>query len=137
MIRPSLLAALLLGLLSAAADAAVKNPDTYTYLTISDADSMDPAWSYDNASDLIILNVYEPLVMFDKTSTEKLIPILSTKVPSKENGLISADGRTYTFPIRKGVKFHDGAPMTPEDVKYSILRFMLMDRAAGPSSLLL
>ena len=67
-------ASLLLGSFPATALALAKNPDTYTYLTISDADSMDPAWSYDTASDLIILNVYEPLVMFDKTSTEKLTP---------------------------------------------------------------
>ena len=137
MIRLLLSAALLVGTLPVSALALAKNPDTYTYLTISDSDSLDPAWSYDVASQSIILNVYEPLVMFDKTSTEKLIPILSTKVPSKENGLISADGLTYTFPIRKGVKFHDGSPMTPDDVKYSIQRFMLLDRAAGPSSLLL
>ncbi len=137
MIRLLLSASLLLGPVSAFAQIHAKNPDTYTYLTISDADSMDPAWSYDTASDLIILNVYEPLVMFDKASTEKLTPILATKVPSKENGLISADGRTYTFPIRAGVKFHDGTPMTAEDVKYSLQRFMLLDRAAGPSILLL
>jgi peptide/nickel transport system substrate-binding protein len=135
--RVILCAALLVGGLPGSARASAKNPDTYTYLTISDSDSMDPAWAYDTASDLIILNVYEPLVMFDKASTEKLIPILSAQVPSKENGLISADGRTYIFPIRKGVKFHDGTPMTPEDAKYSIQRFMLYDRAAGPSSLLL
>ena len=137
MIRLLLCASLLVGTLPVSALALAKNPDTYTYLTISDADSMDPAWSYDIASALIILNVYEPLVMFDKASTEKLIPIIAAKVPSKENGLISADGRTYTFPLRKGVKFHDGTTMTPEDVKYSIERFVLMDRAAGPSSLLL
>ncbi|MFI5348600.1 MAG: ABC transporter substrate-binding protein [Elusimicrobiota bacterium] len=137
MIKVILSAALLLGMRPVSALALAKNPDTYTYLTISDSDSMDPAWSYDASSELIIMNVYEPLVMFDKSSTEKLIPIIATKVPSKENGLISADGRTYTFPIRKGVKFHDGTPMTPEDVKYSIQRFLLMDRAAGPSSLLL
>ncbi|HEX4048466.1 MAG TPA: ABC transporter substrate-binding protein, partial [Elusimicrobiota bacterium] len=137
MIRLLLSAALLLGMLPASALALAKNPDTYTYATISDADSMDPAWSYDTASDLVILNVYEPLVMFDKASTERLIPILATKVPSKQNGLISPDGRTYTFPIRRGVKFHDGTPLTPEDVKYSIQRFMLLDRAAGPSLLLL
>jgi peptide/nickel transport system substrate-binding protein len=137
MIGSLLSAALLLGTLPASALAAAKNPDTYTYLTISDADSMDPAWAYDSASDLIILNVYEPLLMFDKASTEKLVPILATRVPNKANGLISPDGRTYTFPIRKGVKFHDGTPMTAEDVKYSLQRFMLLDRAAGPSSLLL
>ncbi|MDE2141092.1 MAG: ABC transporter substrate-binding protein [Elusimicrobia bacterium] len=137
MLRTTLSLALLLGSLPVSALAAVKNPDTLTYLTISDSDSMDPAWAYDSASDLIILNVYEPLFMFDKTSTEKLDPILALKVPSRANGLISADGRTYTIPIRKGVKFHDGTPMTPEDVRYSIQRFLLSDRAAGPSSLLL
>src|SRR6202021_2953925 len=109
MIKIILSAALLLGTLPGTALALAKNSDTYTYLTISDSDSMDPAWAYDSASDLIILNVYEPLVMFDKGSTEKLIPILTTQVPTKENGLISPDGRTYTFPIRKGVKFHDGS----------------------------
>lgn len=117
--------------------APVKNPDTYTYLTISDADSMDPAWAYDTASHNIILNVYEYLFTYDKTSTEKLLPILAEKVPTRANGLISPDGKTYTIPLRKGVKFHDGSVMTPEDVRYSFLRFMLYDRAAGPSSLLL
>jgi len=138
MIRLLLSASLLLGALPAGAlAAAVKNPDTYTYLTINDSDSLDPAWAYDTASDMIILNVYETLFMFDKSSTEKLVPLLATKVPTKENGLISPDGKTYTIPLRKGVKFHDGTPMTPEDVRYSLLRFMVLDRAAGPSSLLL
>ncbi len=139
MIRLLLCACLPLAGLPAAAWAAgpVKNPDTYTYVTISDADSMDPAWAYDSASDLIILNVYDTLWTFDKGSTEKLVPLIATKIPSKENGLISPDGKTYTIPLRRGVKFHDGALMTPEDVRYSILRFMLLDRAAGPSSLLL
>jgi peptide/nickel transport system substrate-binding protein len=119
------------------ASAQIKNPDTYTYLTISDADSMDPAWSYDTASHNIILNVYEPLFAFDGASTEKLVARLAKDVPSRENGLISKDGRTYKIPIRKGVKFHDGTPLTAEDVRYSIMRFMLYDRDAGPSSLLL
>ncbi len=116
---------------------AAKNPGAYTYLTISDADSLDPAYSYDTASHMIVLNLYEPLFQFDKTSTEKLIPLIATQVPSRDNGLISPDGRTYTIPIRKGVKFHDGTPLTPEDVKWSIQRFILVDRAAGPSSLLM
>jgi peptide/nickel transport system substrate-binding protein len=141
MIRLILSASLALGALPssalAAAAAPVKNPDTYTYLTISDSDSVDPAWAYDTASDLIVLNIYETLFMFDKSSTEKLLPLIATTIPTKENGLISPDGKTYTIPIRKGVKFHDGTPLTAEDVRYSILRFMLLDRAAGPSSLLL
>lgn len=137
MIR-SLLSVVLTAVFALPAGAArSKNPDTYTYLTISDADSLDPAYSYDTASHMLILNIYEPLFQFDKTSTSKLIPLVAQKVPSRANGLISADGKTYTIPIRKGVKFSDGTPLTPEDARYSILRFVLQDRAAGPSPLLM
>ena len=136
--RPALLLPLLL-LLAAPAPAQqqVKNPDTYTYATIFEPDSLDPAWGYDAASEMMALNLYEPLFWFEGASLEKLTPLLAAKVPSRENGLISADGRVYTIPIRKGVKFHDGTPMTAEDARYSIMRFLLQDRDAGPSSLLL
>ena len=137
LLRTLLAALLVAGTLPAPALAKAKNPDTYTYLTISDSDSMDPAWAYDNSSDSIILNLYEPLFMFDRASTEKLVPLLATEVPTRANGLISPDGKTYTIPIRKGVRFHDGTAMTAEDVRYSILRFLLMDRTGGPSALLL
>ena len=116
---------------------AVKNPDTYVFATLADANSLDPAWDYDSVSNTIVGNMYENLFMFDGTSTEKLIPLLAKQVPTKENGLISADGLTYRIPIRQGVKFHDGSLMTTDDVRYSILRFLLQDRASGPSGLLL
>jgi len=116
---------------------AIKNPDTLTYVTISDLDSLDPVWSYDSASRLVILNVYEYLVEYNGSSTEELVPFIATQVPSKSNGLISPNGLTYTFPIRQGVNFQDGTPLTPEDVKYSLMRFILQDRAGGPSPLLL
>lgn len=127
----------LAALLAVPAFSQVKNPDTYTYVTISDCDSMDPAWAYDTASNMVLENVYETLFFFAPDSAEKLQPLIATTVPSRANGLISADGRTYTIPIRKGVRFQDGTLMTPEDVRYSIIRFLLQDRDAGPSSLLL
>jgi peptide/nickel transport system substrate-binding protein len=128
---------LILSVPQSALAAASKNPDVYTYLTISDADSLDYAYAYDTASHSLILNIYEPLYMFDGSSTEKMIPILATKVPTAANGLVTNGGKTYTIPIRKGVKFHDGSEMTPEDVKYSIQRFMALDRDAGPSPLIM
>src|SRR6185295_8398580 len=121
--------ALLISLaLTSSGAATVKNPDTYTYGTISDADSMDPAWSFDTASHEAILNIYEPLFGFKGSSTDQLTPLIAEKVPSRENGLLSQDGKTYRIPIRKGVRFHDGTPVMPEDVRYSIMRFMLLDR---------
>jgi peptide/nickel transport system substrate-binding protein len=134
-----LLAACVALALQSPAAAAVKNPDTLVYATIGDSESYDPAWAYDTAGHLVIANVHEHLVDF-KGSGIKLKdvePVIATKVPTRANGLISADGLTYRFPIRKGVKFHDGSTLTPEDVRYSMLRFMLLDRDAGPSSLLL
>ncbi|ACC97699.1 Bacterial extracellular solute-binding protein family [Elusimicrobium minutum Pei191] len=99
--------------------------------------SLDPIYSYDGVTQGLILNIYDTVIKFKGSSISKFEPLISTQVPSIENGLISKDGLTYTFPIRKNVKFHNGEILTPEDVKYSILRFILSDRAGGPSNLLL
>lgn len=116
----------------------VKNPDTVVKLTIGDPESLDPAYAYDTSSEEIIYpNVYETLIGYNGSVLSVYVPRLATQVPSLQNGLITKDGLTYTFPIRKGVKFHDGSVMTPEDVRYSMLRFMLQDRDGGPSWLLL
>ena len=116
---------------------AVKNPDTFVLATIGDPETLDYAWAYDTASFEVIFNVYDTLIFYDGSRTDRFVPGLATQVPSVANGLISKDGRTYTFPIRQGVKFHDGTPLTPDDVAYSIRRFLWIDRAGGPSSLLL
>src|SRR5205807_5156562 len=116
----------------------VKNPDTFVTLRYGDPESLDPAYQYDTASyEIVYPNVYETLIGYNGSVLATYVPRLATEVPSLANGLISKDGLTYTFPIRTGVKFHDGSVLTPEDVRYSMLRFMLQDVDGGPAWLLL
>ncbi len=115
----------------------VKSPDTFTNLEIGEVGGLDPAYPYDASSQSVIQNVYETMIAFKGSSLSEYEPRIASQVPSLKNKLISLDGRTYRFPIRKGVKFHDGSEVTPEDVRYSLLRFMITDRAGGPSGLLL
>ncbi|MBI5247478.1 MAG: ABC transporter substrate-binding protein [Elusimicrobia bacterium] len=132
-----MITALLLSAVVASAAEPVKNPDTFTNLEIGEVGGLDPAYPYDASSQSVIQNVYETLIAFKGSSLSEYEPRIAEKVPSLKNGLISADGRTYRFPIRKGVRFHDLSEVTPEDVRYSLLRFMITDRAGGPSGLLL
>ena len=111
--------------------------DTLIVAHKGEMESLDPVYSYDGVTHGMLINVYDTLLKFNGSSLTELVPSLSTQVPTQENGLISQDGRTYTFPIRKGVKFHNGQELTPEDVRYSLLRFLLSDISGGPSSLLL
>jgi peptide/nickel transport system substrate-binding protein len=116
----------------------IKNPDALVIVRISSPDSLDPAWADDIYSrEPIAYMVYEPLIFFDGGSTSRYVPMLATNVPSVQDGTISKDLRTYTFHIRKGVKFHDGSMMTPDDIKYSIMRFALIDRDGGGSWIVL
>ena len=117
--------------------AAVKNPDTLIEAIRSNQESLDPYFMYDIMSIEPIKNVYENLLDWNGDSVTEFLPLLSTKVPTMENGLISPDGRTYRFPIRKNVKFHNGNNLTPEDVEYTYERAMIFDRAGGPSWMLL
>ncbi|MFQ5795587.1 MAG: ABC transporter substrate-binding protein [Candidatus Bipolaricaulia bacterium] len=109
----------------------IKNPSIYIHATISGAETMDPAFSYDTASATAIFNVYETLIFYKGSSVTDFDPMLATSWE------VSADGLTYRFPIRQGVRFHNGARLTPEDVEYSFERTLIQDRSGGPVWILL
>ncbi len=111
----------------------VKNPDTFTTVSIGDPQELDPAHAYDTASGAVIMNAYETLVWYERERTDKLKPMLATVVPTQANGGISPDGLTYTFNIRQNVKFHDGSTLTADDVVFSIKRLVVMNLADGPA----
>ncbi len=109
----------------------VKNPDTIIYARYGTIQSLDPHRGYDTSSNEAIMNMYDTLIAFKGSSTDEFIPVIAEKVPSVENGLIKDSGKTYIFPIRKGIKFWDGTELTPEDVEYSFERAMVTDQDGG------
>src|SRR6056297_2265549 len=118
--------------LTVGAFAQVNNPTTFTKVNMGTIDSLDPHYQYDNASSEIYANIYENLIMFDDGDVTQYEPMLATKVPTLDNGIVKDNQTTYVFPIREGVKFHEGGTLTPEDVKYSFMRGLIHDRNGGP-----
>ena len=129
--------ALLLTLSFGSPARASNDPTTLDYALSADVDSLDPHWSYDAVSLFVVHQVYETLIDFKGDALDAYEPRIATVVPSLTNGFLSKDGLTYAFPLRSGVRFHDGTQMTADDVKYSLMRFLLLDRDGGPSNLLL
>jgi peptide/nickel transport system substrate-binding protein len=98
--------------------------------------SLDPARAEQGEKgEAFIDNIYERLLDVGPDSPD-LIPSLATEVPTQENGLVSEDRLTYTFPIRQGVTFHDGTPFTANDVVYSWERVMTMNLPEGQAAAL-
>jgi peptide/nickel transport system substrate-binding protein len=56
------------------------------------------------------------------SSLLRLKPDLTVEGDLAEKWEVSADGKTYTFTLRKGIKFHNGRPLVADDVKYSLER---------------
>ncbi|WP_159992432.1 peptide ABC transporter substrate-binding protein [Roseomonas sp. 18066] len=68
--------------------------------------------------DSVHLNIFSTLWGLDPEGG--LTPDLATEVPSVENGGLSADGLTWRVKLRSDVLWHDGAPFTAEDVKFTL-----------------
>src|SRR6266511_3574050 len=94
----------------------------------ADPTSLDPQKTSLTALFHVTEHIYSLLV--------QLGPDLTLQPDLAEKWDISADGKTYTFTLRKGVKFHSGKALTAADVKYSFDR--LVDKAtASPNASLL
>ena len=79
-----------------------------------DPPTLDPHLTTDATSAQVIVEVFGGLVTIDRNLD--VVPDLA------ESWGISADGRVYTFRIRPDAVFHDGKPVTAEDVRWSLER---------------
>ncbi len=80
----------------------------------SNIETLDPTEWTDTTSMTPMQEIYDTLVEYDPYSS-KIVPGLATYQVSK-------DGLTYTFTLKKGLKFSNGNPVTAQDVIYSINR---------------
>ena len=112
-----------------------KDPTTYTLALFSDPETLDTAMDYESAGGNVLMNVYDTLIYYNHEDPNAFVPQLALEVPSLENGGISPDGLTFTFKIRKGVKFHDGTELTPTDVAYTFQRGILQGGYDSPQVL--
>lgn len=85
-----------------------------------DPPTLDPALAGDTSSATYIVEIYSGLVSLSRK--------LEIEPDLAERWDISPDGTTYTFHLRKGVKFHDGKEVRASDFRYSI------ERAADPKT---
>ena len=60
---------------------------------------------------------YEPLAAWDRAGN--LRAKLAANIPSLENGQLAADGRSVIWKVKQGVAWHDGKPLTADDVVFT------------------
>ncbi|RTL69780.1 MAG: ABC transporter substrate-binding protein [Pseudonocardiaceae bacterium] len=115
-------------------DGGIHNPSdakggTLRYANSGDWDSLDPADTYYAYSWNFVRLYGRALVMFKSApgaDGATLVPDLAESLGKSSDG-----GKTWTYTLRKGVKFEDGTPVTSKDVKYAVERSL--DKATFPN----
>lgn len=103
------------------ATTATASAETLRWARSGDALTLDPHAQNEGPTHTIRHQMYEPLIIRDMTGAFE--PALAT-----DWGPSDSDPNVWVFNLRKGVKFHDGADFTAEDVVFSF------ERAKQPNS---
>ncbi|GAK50130.1 ABC-type dipeptide transport system, periplasmic component [Candidatus Moduliflexus flocculans] len=90
--------------------------------------SLDPAICFEIVGAAYLDLLYERLVSFKENDLSAVVPVLA------ESWEISADGKTWIFHLRKGIKFANGDPVNAEAVVFSFKRTLALK--GEPASLL-
>ena len=89
---------------------------TLTVAAVADPPSFDTQQESTWYTSVLVAPAYNNLLYYDFATGSKVVPELA------ETWNVSSDGKTFTFKLRKGVTFHDGTPLTTEDVVFNLER---------------
>lgn len=102
---------------TAAPTSAIKNGGTLIVVAGSDPGSLNPAISTAGPLHFVAGSLFNGLVALDKDFKPE--PDLA------DSWTIADDGKTYTFKLHPGVKWHDGKPFSAADVKFTFEQLLL------------
>lgn len=95
----------------------------FRYVSIADLPTLDPSQSTAGMVNEFAVLVYDTLFAVDST--------LTPQPQMVDTYTVSDDGLTYTFVLRDGLKWHDGAPVLAEDAVASLQRYFARDAVGG------
>ncbi|WP_213955046.1 MULTISPECIES: ABC transporter substrate-binding protein [unclassified Variovorax] len=108
----------LLAALCVAMPAKAQAPRNYATLAmVAEPQTLDPMASTADLVGTIMQHVYETLYTFD--AKWNVVPMLAESLPK-----VSADGKSYSITLRKGVMLHNGRELNADDVVASLQRWM-------------
>ena len=85
--------------------------------------TLDPAEIFEFSGAEYAGNTYDRLIGYDVDNVSKIYGVVA------ESWNVSEDGKTYTFKIRKGIKFASGNPLTAHDTAFSLQRVVILDKS--------
>jgi peptide/nickel transport system substrate-binding protein len=97
------------------AAAAPRSGGSLVYAIDQPVTTLDANLDGHRLNQVVFFQIFDPLIVRDKRDN-KFKPWLATSWD------VSADGKTYTFHLRPGIKFHDGTPLNAEAVKFNFDR---------------
>ena len=116
----------------------INNPSS-TEIVASTSDriekSLDPAQAYDYFAIELVNNIFDTLLVYEPVNAT-LMPGLADQKPTIANGLVSPDGKNYSYHLKPNLVFSDGTALNASVVKRSIDRAIRIDDPDGPAFIL-
>ena len=92
-------------------------PHVLRLADLADPSSLNPLLAHDQetiGNDLLMVQT-----LIGLSEHNRLVPVLLTRIPSRNNGDVSRDGTRITYRLRHGVRFADGIELTSQDVDFT------------------